>query len=132
MLLAAVDTIQVIVLIAIVVVFVGMGLNHFLPKPAKIMARMIPPFLRFKRLLRPVVLVYLTGVCEVLGGIGLAVPFTRPLAAVALAIFLVAVFPANVYASQHPETFRALSIPFWPRLAAQVALIVLIVWVGFF
>ena len=130
--LAAVDTIQVIVLIVIVVVFVGMGFNHFRPKPAKIMAKMIPPLLRFEGPLRPIALVYVTGVCEVLGGIGLAVPFTRPVAGVALALFLVAVFPANVYASQHPETFRALSIPFWPRLAAQVALIALIIWVGFF
>jgi uncharacterized membrane protein len=30
---------------------------------------------------------------------------------------LVVVFPANIYASEHPETFRSLSIPFWPRLA---------------
>lgn len=127
-----VDVIQLIVLIALVAVFVGMGLNHFRAKPAKIMAKMIPPFLRFDAPLRPIVIVYITGACEILGGIGLAVPFTRPAAAVALTLFLVAVFPANIYASQHPETFRSLSIPFWPRLAAQLVLIALIIWIGFF
>jgi uncharacterized membrane protein len=127
-----VDVIRLIVLAAIVVVFVVMGLNHFRPKPARIMAKMIPPFLRFEGPFRPISLVYLTGACEVLGGIGLAVPLTRPAAAIALSLFLVAVFPANIYASQHPETFRSLSIPFWPRLAAQVALIGLIIWVGLF
>ncbi|MDJ0335803.1 DoxX family membrane protein [Salinibacterium sp. G-O1] len=125
-----VDIIKLVVLVAIVAVFIGMGLNHFRPKPARIMAKMIPPFLRFDGPLRPIALVYLTGVCEVLGGIGLAVPLTRPIASIALVLFLVAVFPANIYASQHPETFRSLSIPFWPRLIAQVALIALIVWVG--
>ncbi|MGV8895741.1 MAG: DoxX family membrane protein [Rhodoglobus sp.] len=127
-----VDIIKLIVLVAIVAVFIGMGLNHFRPKPARIMAKMIPPFLRFGGPIRPIVLVYFTGVCEVLGGIGLAVPLTRPVAAIALVLFLIAVFPANIYASQHPETFRSLSIPFWPRLIAQVALIALIVWVGLF
>jgi uncharacterized membrane protein len=127
-----VDVIRFIVLAAIVVVFVAMGLNHFRPKPARIMAKMIPPFLRFEGAFRPISLVYLTGVCEVLGGIGLAVPVTRPAAAIALSLFLVAVFPANIYASQHPETFRSLSIPFWPRLGAQIALIGLIIWVGLF
>lgn len=127
-----VEIIRLVVLVAIVIVFVGMGLNHFRPKPARIMAKMIPPFLRFGGPLRPIALVYLTGACEVLGGIGLAVPATRPAAAIALSLFLVAVFPANIYASQHPETFRSLSIPFWPRLAAQLALIALIVWVGLF
>ena len=127
---AVVDVIRFIVLAAIVAVFVVMGLNHFRPKPARIMAKMIPPFLRFEKPFTPIALVYFTGACEVLGGIGLAVPVTRPAAAIALSLFLVAVFPANVYASQHPGTFKSLSIPFWPRLAAQVALIGLILWVG--
>ena len=127
---SVVDIIRVIVLVGLGVVFVGMGVNHFLPKPARLMAKMIPPRLRFAGPLRPIVLVYLTGACEVLGGIALAVPLTRAAAAVALVLFLVAVFPANIYASQHPETFRSLSIPFWPRLAAQLVLIALTVWVG--
>jgi uncharacterized membrane protein len=45
-------------------------------------------------------------------------------------VFLAAVFPANVYAAANRERFGALAIPFWPRLAGQVVLAALIVWVG--
>ena len=119
---------QLVVTIALAVVFIGMGVNHFRPKPARIMAKMIPPFLRREGAFNPLTLVYITGVCEIAGGIGLLVPFTRVAAVVALIVFLVAVFPANVYASQHPETFKSLSIPFWPRLAGQLAIIGLLVF----
>ena len=124
------DIAQLLVVVALAAVFIGMGINHFRPKPARIMARMIPPFLRREGLLSPVNLVYLTGVCEIAGGIGLLVPATRLAAVIALIVFLIAVFPANVYAAQHPETFKKLSIPFWPRLAGQVALIALLVFVA--
>ena len=119
---------QLVVTIALAVVFIGMGVNHFRPKPARIMAKMIPPFLRRQGALNPLTLVYITGVCEIAGGIGLLVPFTRVAAVVALIVFLVAVFPANVFAAQHPETFKSLSIPFWPRLAGQLAIIALLVF----
>ena len=118
---------QLVLTIALAAVFIGMGINHFRPGPAKIMAKMIPPFMRRNGLLSPINLVYLTGVCEVLGGIGLLVSQTRLAAVVALIVFLVAVFPANIYASQHKETFRSLAIPFWPRLAGQIALIAALV-----
>ena len=121
------DVLQWVIVIALAAVFIGMGVNHFRPGPARIMAKMIPPFMRREGLLRPINLVYFTGVCEVLGGIGLLVPQTRLAAVIALIVFLVAVFPANIYASQHKETFRSLAIPFWPRLAGQLALIGLLV-----
>lgn len=124
------DIAQLVVTIALAAVFIGMGVNHFRPKPARIMAKMIPPFLRREGALSPLRLVYLTGVCEIAGGIGLLVPATRVAAVVALIVFLVAVFPANVYAAQHPETFRKLSIPLLPRLAGQLAIIGLLVFVA--
>jgi len=119
---------QFVVTVALAAVFIGMGINHFRPKAAKIMAKMIPPYLRREGFFTPMKLVYITGVCEIAGGVGLLVPFTRIPAVVALIVFLVAVFPANVFAAQHPETFRSLSIPFWPRLAGQLALIGLLVF----
>ena len=124
------DIAQLVVTIALAAVFIGMGINHFRPKPARIMAKMIPPFLRREGALSPIRLVYLTGVCEIAGGIGLLVPATRVAAVIALIVFLVAVFPANVYAAQHPETFRKLSIPLLPRLAGQLAIIGLLVFVA--
>jgi len=111
-------------------VFLGMGINHFRPRAARGMARMIPPRMRREGVLRPINLVYFTGVCEILGGIGILLPWTRLAAAIALTVFLIAVFPANAYAAQHPDRFGRLAIPFWPRLLAQLALIALVLVAG--
>ncbi len=40
--------------------------------------------------------------------------------------FLIAVFPANAYAAEHPEKFGRAAFPFWPRYLAQLGLIVLV------
>lgn len=121
------ETVQLLLRILLALIFVGMGIAHFLPKPARGMAAIIPPRMRRSGFLSPKNLVRFTGVCEIAGGIGLLVPSTRVAAAVALVVFLVAVFPANAYASQHPEKFGKGAIPFWPRLAGQLVLIVLLV-----
>jgi len=118
------------VTIALAVLFVAMGVAHFVPSVARGMAAIIPPRLKGTGLRSGKSLVRLTGVCEVAGGIGLLVPQTHLAAAIALIVFLVAVFPANVYASQHPERFGRAAIPFWPRLAGQVVLIALLVFVA--
>jgi uncharacterized membrane protein len=112
------------------IIFVGMGINHFRPRAARGMARIIPPYLRREGLLKPINLVYFTGVCEILGGVGILLPWTRLPAAIALTIFLIAVFPANDYASRHPEKFGRAAIPFWPRFAAQLVLITLVMVAG--
>jgi uncharacterized membrane protein len=125
-------TIAVWILRALIAVgFVGMGINHFRPRAARGMAKMIPPRMRWEGILRPINLVYFTGACEIAGGIGILIPILSPIAAVALAVFLVAVFPANAYAAAHKETFGSLAIPFWPRLIAQVVLIALVLFAGF-
>ena len=127
---ATLTVIVTIVRIAIAVVFIGMGINHFVPKAARIMAKMIPPMLRREGALNPLNLVYFTGFCEIAGGIGLLVPQTRLAAAIALVVFLAAVFPANAYAAANRERFGAVAIPFWPRLIGQMVLAALIIWVG--
>lgn len=114
----------------VAVIFVGMGINHFVPRSARGMARMIPPRMRRDGMLKPLNLVYFTGACEILGGVGILLPWTRLVAAIALAVFLVAVFPANAYAAQHPDRFGRLAIPFWPRLIAQLVFIALVLVAG--
>ena len=126
---AAIDVTQAFVAWILFILFVGMGINHFRRGPARVMAAMIPPGMRREGILRPINLVYLTGVCEVAGGVGLVIPATRVAASIALIVFLVAVFPANAYASKHKEKFGRGAIPFWPRLAGQVALIGLLIFV---
>jgi uncharacterized membrane protein len=115
--------VQLVLVIVLAGIFVGMGVMHFLPGSRRVMAKMIPPRLRFAGPLRPEVLVAFTGVCEIAGGIGLLIPWTRVAAAVLLAVFLVAVFPANVYAARHPERFGRAAFPLVPRLIAQLVLI---------
>lgn len=112
---------------ALALVFVGMGVAHFLPGPGRTMAAIIPPSFKRRGMPSSKSLVRFTGVCEIAGGIGLLVPFTQFAAGMALVVFLIAVFPANSYAAGHRERFGAVSIPFWRRYLAQVALIALVV-----
>ena len=107
-------------------IFLVMGINHFVPRTARGMAAMIPPTLRREGILKPVNLVYVTGVCELAGAVGILLPWTRLAAGIALAVFLVAVFPANAYAAGKREKFGRFATPFWPRLVLQLALIALV------
>ncbi|MCX7523140.1 DoxX family protein [Microbacterium sp. STN6] len=111
--------------ILLALAFIGMGALHFLPASRRTMAAMIPPRLRFDGLLRPALLVAFTGVCEIAGGLGLLYPPTRLAAGICLAVFLVAVFPANAYAARRRDRFGSLAVPLVPRLVGQVVLIAL-------
>ncbi len=117
---------QFVLRILIVAIFLGMGINHFRPKAARVMAAMVPPSFTRGGLLTGKNLVRFTGVCEIVGGTGVIIPWTAFVAGILLAIFLVAVFPANVYAAGHPERFGRAAFPFWPRLIAQLVLIAVI------
>jgi uncharacterized membrane protein len=121
------ETLQVILRVALAVVFTIMGVLHFVPKIARGMRAMIPEPLR--RPGWPAALVVFTGLCEFAGAAGLLVPWPalRLAAGICLVVFLVAVFPANAVAARDPERFGRTAIPFWPRLALQVALIGLVV-----
>jgi uncharacterized membrane protein len=121
------DAAQWVIRSVLAVIFLVMGVLHFVPGPARGMAAMIPPGLKRPGWPSGKALVRFTGVYELAGGAGLLVPSTRVAAAIALIVFLVAVFPANAYASRHPERFGRAAIPFWPRLGAQVALIAMCV-----
>jgi len=54
-------------------------------------------------------LVYVSGVFEILGGIGVLVPRVRSMAGWGLVALLVAVFPANLHMAMHPELFPGFS-----------------------
>jgi uncharacterized membrane protein len=53
---------------------------------------------------RPDLLVTITGICEIVGAAGLLIPRLALLAAVALALLLIAAFPANVRAARERIT----------------------------
>ena len=119
---------HVLVTVALAGLFIVMGVLHFVPTAAKGMAAIIPPSIKAR--VSGKLIVRFTGVCEIVGGIGLLIPVVRPIAAFALIVFLIAVFPANAYASRYPERFGRAATPFWPRLLGQVALVGLLVFVA--
>lgn len=73
--------------------FVVAGVLHFvIPRTyVGIMPSWLPAWLP-----SPLMLVYLSGVFEALGGVGLLLPATRLAAAIGLIVLLAAVLPANV------------------------------------
>ena len=88
------------------------------------MIRMVPPSVP-----NPELMVTFTGICEILGAIGLLVPRTRRIAAIALIVFLVAVLPANVHAAVSGVTLRGSpATPLVPRIALQLLFIALLWW----
>lgn len=101
-------------------IFVVAGLLHF--AVPSVYERIMPPYLPLHR-----ELVYLSGACEILGGLGLFSRRTRPAAGIGLILLLVAVLPANVQmlidarAAEKPSWWVAL---LWLRLPLQLALVV--------
>ena len=90
------------------------------------LVRMVPPAIP-----NPELMVTFTGVCEVLGAIGLLIPRTRRLAAIALVLFLVAVLPANIHAAREALTLNGTPVTaLWPRVLLQVLFIALVWWSG--
>ena len=97
---------------ALALLFVLAGIWHFV-HPATYL-RIMPP-----QLPQPLALVYLSGVFEVLGGLGLLLPRTRRLAGWGLLALLVAVFPANVYMALAHEQLGIPGWVAWGRLPLQ-------------
>ena len=78
--------------------FVLAGAMHFL-KPRAYSA-IGPPYLP-----APEVLVYVSGIAEAGGGLGLMLPSQRAKARWWLVATLLAIFPANLHMAQHPEQY---------------------------
>ena len=98
---------------------VGSGTTHFLSTATYV--AMVPPGLP-----SPVALVYVSGVAEVLGGLGLIFARTRRIAAWGLIALFVAVFPANVNMAVNQLPLGARPLPplvLYARLPLQVLLV---------
>ncbi|HEX2079745.1 MAG TPA: DoxX family protein [Longimicrobium sp.] len=100
-------------------IFVFSGVMHFVI-PASY-ERIMPPWLPLHR-----PLVYLSGVLEISGGVGLLIERTRRAAGIGLVLLLIAVWPANLQmlrnaqAADRPAPEQAL---LWLRLPLQLVLI---------
>lgn len=96
--------------------YIFAGVMHFI-FPAvyfKIMPKMVP---------YPMALVYLSGVAEILCGLGFLFYETRAIAAWATIALLVAIFPANINMAMYPEQFGISPWILYLRLPLQFVLI---------
>jgi uncharacterized membrane protein len=111
--------------ISVAVLFGFTGLSHFfMPEQ---LAQLLPPALPYR-----LELIYLTGVLELLGAIGLLVPQLAWLASVALILFLLGVLPANIYGALTAAPFGAYDLGPIYLLARIPFQAVLIGWLYYF
>jgi uncharacterized membrane protein len=117
------NVVRLVALILLGLFFIAAGLNHFVHP--EFYVRMVPP-----RLPAPALLVQISGVCEIAGGIGALIPRTRRIAGLGLIALLVAVFPANLQMAQHPELYRDIgsASAFYIRLPLQAVGIAWVWW----
>lgn len=97
-------------------IYIAAGLNHFI-NPKGYLAIM-PPYMPAHNLL-----VIVSGVAEVVLGVGLLFPATRSLSAWGLILLLIAVFPANVYMAMGSQFQTLPAWLRWGRLPLQGVLI---------
>ena len=78
--------------------FVFAGVGHFTNEA--LFVRIVPPWLPY-----PLLMVQISGVAEIAGGVGILIPQLRRLAGWGLIALLIAVYPANIEMALHPERF---------------------------
>ncbi|MGC4936949.1 DoxX family protein [Kribbella sp. DT2] len=103
---------------------------HFVPAGVTVMpnhadmVRIVPPFVPYAD-----AMVYLTGVLELLGALGLVLTATRWAAGWSLAALFVTLLPANIYEAVEQISFaNGEATPLWQRIPEQVVYIAVAVW----
>jgi uncharacterized membrane protein len=101
------------------------GINHFV-SPA-VYVGMMPAVLP-----APLALVYVSGIAEMAGGLGLLHPRTRKLAAWGLIALFLAVVPANINMAINHLPLGDHAVPAWALWARLPLQLVLIAWAYLF
>jgi uncharacterized membrane protein len=106
---------------ALAAFFLAAGVNHF--RSPRFYEAIVPPSLQHdaKRI------VQLSGVAELVGGLGVLLPGTRRLSGLWLVALLAAVFPANLYMAREPGRFER--IPRWALYARLPLQPMMMLWV---
>ena len=107
---------------ALALFFIIAGAAHFIA-PASYLA-IVPSYLPW-----PAALVALSGVAEILGGLGICFPSTRRLAGWCLIALLLAVFPANIHAISTGMIIAGHAPPAWMLWARLPFQLLFIAWV---
>ena len=104
--------------------FIVVGVAHFLwPEPFE---SIVPPYLPAH-----LTLVYVSGVFEILGGLGILLGPTRQLAAWGLIALLIAVYPANIHMLVNDVYIEGLPksrLGLWLRMPMQFVFIFSVYW----
>lgn len=115
---------------ALAIMLVMTASAHFVPAGVTVMpthedlVRMVPPAVPF-----PSAMIYLTGVLELLGALGLIVPQTRRAAGYCLALLFVVMLPANIYAATADVPLAGEpASPLWQRVPEQILYIAVALW----
>jgi uncharacterized membrane protein len=106
---------------ALTIVMVVAGANHFITPDTYV--GMTPPALP-----APLALVYISGIAEIAGGLGLVLPSTRKLAAYGLIALYIAVFPANLNMAINHLPLGTTPVPTWALWARLPLQLVFIAW----
>ncbi len=108
---------------ALVTMFLFTGFSHFSNMKYEL-AAMIPAPLP-----NGLWVIYLTGLFEIAGAIGLLIPRTRKLAGICLVLLLVGLFSANVNAALNEIPLRGeAATPLWIRTPMQLLYIGMVWW----
>lgn len=103
---------------ALATMFASTAISHFAPVKKDLIA-MVPP-----RLPHPALIVFVTGIMELAGAVGLLIEKTRLWAALGLVLLLVAMFPANASAARRGIRIRGRPVsPIWIRAPMQILFI---------
>jgi len=101
---------------------VWVGIKHF--TAPEFFVRIVPAALP-----APLLLVHVSGVFEILGGVGLLVPRTRRFASWGLIALFVAIFPANINMAMNDiQPDPSTHIPMWAQWARLPLQALLIAW----
>ena len=111
-----------IALLLLAASFVAIGIAHF--THADRFVSIMPPYLPWH-----LELVYLSGVAEIAGGLGVLLAATRAWARIGLIVLLVAVYPANIHMAMNPEPFLAQGMSLAALYARLPLQFVLMAWV---
>lgn len=108
--------------ITLALFFILAGFNHFISP--EVYLGIMPDYLP-----APLLLIQVSGVAEVVGGVGVLIPRLRKAAGWGLIALLVAVFPANIQAALHGMVIHGHAVPEWVLWARLPLQFVFIAWV---
>ena len=105
-------------------IFVAAGVMHW--RAPDTYLKIMPSYLPF-----PLALIYLSGVAQIAGGVGVLPRTTRKWAAYGLIALLIAIFPANISMALNGTQQVGIDVPHWMWWARLPFQAVFIWWVWF-